>query len=81
MFDPKVGKTLALISQIGINMIVPILMMGWLGNWLADKCQMPLLFPICLFLGIAGGFRSVYSLIEPLLRDGKKENKDHETDK
>lgn len=81
MFDPKVGKTLALISQIGINMIVPILMMGWLGNWLAGKCQLPLIFPIFLFLGIAGGFRSVYSLICPLLKEDKKEKKSHEADK
>lgn len=80
MFDPKVGKTLALISQMGINMIVPIFMMGWLGSWLADKFSMQILFPLCLLLGIAGGFRSVYSLVEPMIKDGKKEKKDHETE-
>lgn len=81
MLDPKVGKTLALISQIGIHMIVPILMMGWLGNWLAEKYQLLLLFPIFLLLGAAGGIRSVYSLIEPLLKEDKKGKKNHETDK
>lgn len=81
MLDPKVGKTLALISQIGIHMIVPILMMGWIGNWLAEKYQLLLLFPIFLFLGAAGGIRSVYSLIEPLLKADQKGKKNHETDK
>ena len=76
MFDPKVGKTLALISQIGINMIVPIFMMGWLGNWVANRFSAQFFFPLFLFLGAAGGFRSVYSLIAPLLRDDKKEEAD-----
>lgn len=79
MFDPKVGKTLALISQVGINMIVPIFLMGWFGNWLDGKFSAQIFFPICILLGIAGGFRSVYSLIKPILKDGNKETKEHET--
>ena len=80
MFDPKVGKTLALISQIGINMIVSILLMGWIGSWIDNRFSTQL-FPIFLLLGIAGGFRSVYSLIQPLIKDGKKEKEDDETKK
>lgn len=79
MFDPKVGRTLALISQLGISMIVPILMMGWLGTWVDNKFSTQL-FPLFLLLGIGGGFHSVYSLIAPLLKDGKKENEKHETE-
>ena len=78
MFDPKVGKTLALISQLGINMIVPILLMGWLGNWLDGKFSTQIFFPICILLGIAGGFRSVYSLLEPIIKNCNKETKEHE---
>lgn len=80
MFDPKVGKTLALISQIGINMIVSILLMGWIGNWIDNRFSTQL-FPVFLLFGIAGGFRSVYSLIAPMLKDGKKEKEDDETKK
>lgn len=76
MFDPKVVKMLALITQVGINMLVPIFLMAWLGLWVDEKFSLSL-FPLFLILGIGGGFRSVYSLIKQFSQDKPGEN-DHE---
>lgn len=79
MFDPKVVKTLALITQIGINMIVCIFLLGWLGSFIDNRFSTQL-FPVFLLFGIACGFRSVYSLIKPVIKDGNKEKDDNETE-
>lgn len=76
MFDPKVVKMLALITQVGINMLVPIFLMAWVGLWVDEKFSLSL-FPLFLILGIGGGFRSVYSLIKQFSQDKPGEN-DHE---
>lgn len=76
MFDSKVVKMLALITQVGINMLVPIFLMAWLGLWVDEKFSLSL-FPLFLILGIGGGFRSVYSLIKQFSQDKPGEN-DHE---
>lgn len=80
MFDPKVIRTLALISQVGISMMVPIFLMAWLGVWIDNKLSTQL-FPLFLILGIGGGFRSVYTLIRYANEDRHKEKEDEETDK
>ena len=48
MFDPKVIRTLALISQVGISMMVPIFLMAWLGVWIDNKLSTQLL-KTCLY--------------------------------
>ncbi|MDO4554390.1 MAG: AtpZ/AtpI family protein [Lachnospiraceae bacterium] len=80
MFDPKVVKTLALISQLGISMMVPIFLMAWLGAWVDERFSTRL-FPVFLILGIGGGFRSVYTLVRHANEDPHKEKKDEQTDK
>ena len=74
MFDPKVIRTLALISQLGISMLVPIFLMVWLGSWVDGKFSTHF-FPLFLLLGLGGGFRSVYTIIRQAYKDDHcKEN-------
>ena len=62
MFNPKVIKQIVLISQIGISMIVPVLMMMWVGLWVEE--QFDLSFVLFFILsGVAAGFRNCYQLI------------------
>lgn len=79
MFEPKVAKTLALISQLGISMLVPVFLMTWLGSWI-DETFSTHLFPLFIILGIGGGFRSVYIVITRVMRDHQKEKKDEQKD-
>ncbi len=71
-------RMLALISQLGISMMVPIFMCGWIGSYVSDKVGMPFLMVIFLILGILAGFKSCYSVIRHMvdLDDGKKSEDD-----
>lgn len=80
MFDQKVIRTLALISQVGISMMVPIFLMAWLGSWIDHKFSTQL-FPLFLLLGIGGGFRSVYTIVRYANEDRHKEKEDENTGK
>jgi ATP synthase protein I len=76
MLNPKVVKTMSLITQIGISMMCPILMMLFLGVWLEERFGIHLVL-VFLLLGIAAGFRNCYILIKNALGLWKKEQ-DHE---
>lgn len=81
MFNPKVIRMLALITQIGISMLCPILMMLFLGVWLEDRFGIHLVLPF-LLLGMAAGFRNCYILIKNALGLWKQKDQNHEkTDK
>ncbi len=61
--DKKVMKALSLITQLALSMLVPILMCLFIGIVLDRLCATsPLFLLIFIFLGIGGGFRSVYML-------------------
>ena len=63
----KVYKTLALISQLGISMIVPILLCTAIGVYLDEKFSLPLTIPLIVF-GILAGGRNVYVLVRDISR-------------
>lgn len=58
--DVGMYNNLVYISQIGIMMITPILGGVVAGNWFAEKFSNPLLFFICLILGIFSSFYELY---------------------
>jgi F0F1-type ATP synthase assembly protein I len=68
--DKKTVKAVSLITQISISMIVPIVMCLFVGLFL-DKLlgTSPLFLLIFIFLGIGGGFRSVYMLTKSFYDD------------
>lgn len=61
-YKRSVYKTFALITQLGISMIVPILMCTLLGRYLQEKFSLPLFIPLVI-LGILAGGRNVYYLV------------------
>lgn len=77
MLNPKVVRTMALISQVGISMLVPILMMLYIGVWLEEKFGIHLIL-IFIILGIAAGFRNCYILLINASKDPKKKEQHHE---
>lgn len=58
-YKRSVHKTFALISQLGISMIVPILMCTLLGSWLQEKFSVPVFIPFVI-MGVLAGGRNVY---------------------
>ena len=58
----KVYQTLALISQLGISMIAPVILCTVLGVYLDEKFSISLTIPL-IILGILAGGRNVYVLV------------------
>lgn len=71
----QVFKMIALISQIGITMLSSVFICGLIG-YLIDNRFGTHTFIVFLILGVAGGYRAVYSLIKQFI--DKKENQDNE---
>lgn len=74
MFDPKVIKTLALLSQLGISMLVPVFLMLWLGSWMNDRFGLQII-PLFILLGIGAGLRNCYLLLRNAVRDSENSKK------
>ncbi len=73
--DKSVFQSLALISQFGINMLVPIGLMLWLGIWLDGKLGTSWLVIPCFFAGAIAGFQNIYKMAKGLMgRDKDKES-------
>lgn len=60
MKDKKVLRSLTMISQIGISMMVPIFLCGVLGRWLTRLTENELCFVGLLLIGIGAAFRNFY---------------------
>jgi len=57
-------RTLALLAQIGLSIVIPLVVMVWLGqlvgNWLGAET---LFLIISILLGLGGGFLAVYRIL------------------
>lgn len=71
----QIFKMIALISQVGITMLSSVFICGLIGYLIDNHAGTHLFLPL-LILGVAGGYRGVYSLIRQFIT--KKENQDDE---
>lgn len=65
--EKSVFRALALISQFGINMLVPIGLMLWLGIWLDDKLGTSWLVILFFFIGAIAGGQNVYRMAKSII--------------
>nr|WP_228370438.1 AtpZ/AtpI family protein [Gottschalkia acidurici] len=62
--NKKALQNIALVSQIGISMITPIIICILLGNYLDKKFNTNLIFlVIFITIGVGSAFTSVYKLV------------------
>ena len=61
-YDKSVYSSFALITQFGINMLVPICMMSALGIYLDKKFDTSFLMILFFFIGAIAGGQNVYRL-------------------
>ncbi len=66
----QVIRMISLISQIGITMLSSIFICGLIGYFIDNRFGTQTMI-VFLILGVAGGYRAVYSLIKQFI--GKKE--------
>ena len=66
MFDNKVWKTLVLITQVGLSILVPIFFLVWIGVIIKNKFSVDLIL-FLLILGVLVSIRNAYKLIKPFI--------------
>ncbi len=76
MKNKKTGMlvNLALISQVGIMMIVPIFAGVYIGQKLDEKLGTTFLWLICLLLGIGAAFRNLFQLASKKAKEYENES-------
>ena len=73
-YDRTVFRALAMISQFGITMLVPIFLCSFLGIWLDQKLGTSYIVIILFFVGALAGFRNIYSLAKKVYKDKGKDD-------
>lgn len=73
-YRKSVYRSLAMITQFGINMLVPIFLCSFLGMYLDKWLGTGFFMVILFFMGALGGFRNIYILSKRIY--GKKEKRD-----
>ncbi|MBQ7918432.1 MAG: AtpZ/AtpI family protein [Lachnospiraceae bacterium] len=69
-----VYRAIAMISQCGVNMIVPICLMSALGLWLDKKLGTSYLMVVLFFVGAIAGFRNVYIVMKSFWKTPGEDN-------
>lgn len=64
--NSKIVRSLSMISQFSIHMLVPICMCSYLGYWIDEKLNTSFLFIIFFFVGAMAGGRNVYLLAQKI---------------
>lgn len=74
-YKKSVYKSLAMISQVGIAMLVPIFLCCMLGLFLKEQFSIHLFVPL-FFLGAFAGMRNVYVMLSGILKEEDKKKND-----
>ncbi len=70
----EVYHSLALISQFGITMLVPIFLCLFLGMFIDSKLETSYWVIIFFFMGSLAGFNNIYRLAKKIFRKWEDEN-------
>ena len=71
-YDKSVFRTLTMITQFGINMLVPIGMMTVLGIWLDQKFETGWITVVLFFLGAIAGGQNVWRMAKRVFENHEK---------
>ena len=75
-YDKTVFQALAMVTQFGINMLVPIFICTFIGIWLDKKCGTSYIMIILFFVGALAGFRNIFLMARKVYKDiGKDDGK------
>ena len=73
-FEKEVMQNLAMVTQLGISMLAPIILCVFAGHWLDEHFGFHSVIVLLLF-GIAAGVRNCYLILKQLIP--KKGEKKH----
>ncbi len=69
-------RMLTLITQFGINMLVPIFLCFFIGYYLDKKIGTSYLMIIFFFIGALAGFRNIYIFARRMTKDDEEDTED-----
>lgn len=75
-YDKSVYQSLALITQFGINMLVPVFLCSFVGIWLDEKFSTSFWMILLFFVGALAGFRNIYIMAKRVY--GSKDKDAHD---
>lgn len=79
-FKKDVYRNIAMITQIGISMLAPIILCVFIGSWMDNEWGWHTVIPL-LILGILAGCRNCYMLLQQLIpKDKESEKKESKKD-
>ncbi len=76
-YKKSVHKSLMMISQVGIAMLVPIFLCCFLGLFLEKEYSIPAFIPL-FFLGAFAGMRNVYVMLSSIYKEEEREKKNQD---
>lgn len=79
-YDKKVFRSLAMVTQFGINMLVPITLMSALGIYLDRKFDTSFWMILLFFAGAVAGGQNVFRMAGQILSSGVPEEKRRKED-
>lgn len=74
-YKKSVYQSLAVITQFGINMLVPIFLCSFAGMFLDRKLGTAVWFVLLFFVGALAGFRNIFILARKIY-EGDSEDED-----
>ncbi len=74
-FDKTVYRSLAMVTQIGISMLVPVCLMSLLGFYLDGRFGTKFWMILLFFVGALAGGRNVYRLVLGADRESETEQR------
>jgi F0F1-type ATP synthase assembly protein I len=74
-YKSAVYRSLAVITQFGINMLVPIFLCSFAGLFIDRRFGTEFWFVILFFVGALAGFRNIYILAKKIYEGDKDEDR------
>lgn len=73
----KIFRSLTLILQFGLNMVVPIFMCTLAGVWLGERYDIPLITVPLFLVGSLAGFTNIFKMAKKICGQNGRPEEDH----
>ncbi|MDO4324204.1 MAG: AtpZ/AtpI family protein [Lachnospiraceae bacterium] len=73
----EIVRSLALITQLGVSMLAPVVLCAVVGNWLDERYGWSVT-AVFLILGIMAGARNTWILVKNVIKPDEKGRLDNE---
>ncbi|MGN0431843.1 MAG: AtpZ/AtpI family protein [Lachnospiraceae bacterium] len=74
-YDKSVYRSMVLITQFGINMLVPVFLCFFIGYWLDGRLGTSYWTIVLFFVGALAGFRNIYIMAKQIYESKDKHDR------